>query len=85
MAEDGNGRKVGVGAGVFVGVSVGGGGVAVGMAAWVSAITVNASAAAVPCISTALIVGVDCTPRAPQALMLSDIISTRVRLEKDFM
>jgi hypothetical protein len=48
IAVDGGGMKVGVGRGVFVNVAVGGMGVAVGMAAWVSAITVKAAAATVP-------------------------------------
>ena len=44
--RDARGRNVLVGAGVSVTVAVGGGGVAVGMAAWVSAIIVKATAAA---------------------------------------
>ena len=63
-AEGGNGRNVLVGAGVSVIVAVGGGGVAVGMAAWVSAITVKAAAAIVPCRSTGLAVGVAPVPHA---------------------
>jgi hypothetical protein len=84
IPEAGNGGTVLVAAGVFVNVSVGGGGVAVGMAAWVSAIIVMATAAAVICKSTGLTVGggVAC---APHALVLSVIMSTRVRIEKHFM
>jgi hypothetical protein len=61
---------------------VGGGGVAVGMADWVSAIIVKAAAAIVPCRSIALTVGV---AASPHALMISAIVSIRVRLEKHFM
>lgn len=43
----GRGMGVSVGGGVGLGVSVGGMGVLVGMAAWVSATTVNAAATAV--------------------------------------
>lgn len=71
-----------VGTGVFVGVSVGGIGVEVGMAAWVSAIIVRASAADVLCMSNTLSVGV---ASAPHALMISVIINSRVRIEKHFM
>jgi len=84
-SEDGNGGKVLVAAGVSVNVAVGGGGVAVGMADWVSATIVNAAAATVLCMSTALTVGVACAQRAPHPLMSSVIMSTRVRIEKHFM
>src|SRR5919109_4614402 len=78
-SEEGNASGVLVGAGVSVNVAVGGGGVAVGMAAWVSATTVRAAAAIVPCMSTGLPIGagVAC---APHALMVSVITSTRVRI-----
>lgn len=83
-AEDGNGRGVMVGRGVLVGVSVGGIEVAVGMAAWVPANIVRATAATVLCMSITLIVGGGGT-FAPQALMVSVTISIRVRIEKRFM
>ena len=69
-------------AGVSVNVAVGGIGVAVGMAAWVSAIIVKAAAAIVLCMSTGLTVGVACcTTRTDD----QRITSTRVRIEKHFM
>src|SRR5512146_67388 len=80
----GKGGTVSVGRGVFVNVSVGGGGVAVGMAAWVCAIIVKATAAAVICMSSALTAGVG-VAFAPQALRVSVIASTRVRVKKDFI
>src|SRR5687768_14825561 len=83
-SEDGNASKVLVGAGVSVNVAVGGGGVAVGMAAWVSATIVKAAAATVPCMSTALPIGVG-VACAPHALRISVVVSTRVRTEKHFM
>ena len=83
--EEGNGGKVLVAAGVSVNVAVGGGGVAVGMADWVSASIVKATAAIVLCMLTALTVGVACAPRAPQALTISAVMSIGVTLEKHFM
>jgi hypothetical protein len=82
--EEDNASGVSVGRGVFVNVAVGGIGVAVGMAAWVSAIIVKATAAAVLCRSSALSVGggVAC---APHALMISVNMTIRVRLEEYFM
>ena len=83
-AEDADGGNVLVGRGVFVNVAVGVIGVAVGMAAWVSAIIVKATTAAVLCSSIGLTVGtgVAC---ASHALMVNVIMSTRVSLEKHFM
>jgi hypothetical protein len=85
--EGGKGGNVTVGAGVSVNVAVGGIGVAVGMAAWVSAIIVKAAAAIVFCMSTALTVGIAVVSalRAPHALTLNASIITRVRLEKHFI
>ena len=78
--REGNGIKVSVGAGVSVNVAVGGTGVEVGMAAWVSAIIVKAAAAIVACKSAGLAVGVG-VAAVPQALMVSVIMSNRVRLK----
>ena len=83
-SQVGKGGNVLVAAGVSVKVAVGGG-VAVGMAAWVSATIVKAATMTVFCMSTALSVGVACAPRAPHALIISVIRSTRVRIEKHFM
>ena len=63
---------------------------AVGMAAWVSAILVNAAAASVLGMSIVPAVGVACgTAPAPQALRINMIMSactsTGVRIEKCFM
>jgi hypothetical protein len=77
----GRGGTVTVGMGVSVGVAVS---VAVGMAAWVSAIIVKAAAAIVFCMSATLTVGMG-VACAPQALMISVLMSTRVRIEKRFM
>lgn len=67
---------------VFVGTTVGEGNVAVGMAAWVSASSVKATATAVLCRSTGLAVGV---AFAPHALIISVITSACTRIEKRFM
>ena len=80
-AEEVNGSKVMVGRGVCVNVAVGGSSVAVGIAAWVSAITVKAAAATVPCRSTAGAVGVVCEPHP---LMTSVKIRVRMRMEGYF-
>jgi hypothetical protein len=71
------------GSGVWVGVSVGGSGVAVGTAAWVSAIMVMAAATAVFCTSTAFIVGGGGS--APQALTSKVVKRMTVRKERRFM
>ena len=81
VADVGKGRGVLVGKGVCVGGSVGGNSVAVGMAAWVCATTVNAPATAVFCTSTACMVG---AAGAPHALM-SMAMATTVRMEKRFI
>lgn len=70
------GAVVFVGGGVGEGVSVGGMGVAVGMAACVSATIVMAAAIAVPCTSSALIVG---SGSGPQALIRKVRTSVRIR------
>jgi hypothetical protein len=76
------GMDVRVGRGVFVNVAVGGMGVAVGMAAWVSAITVKAAAATVPWKSIGAAVGAGC-PLHP--LMSRAITRNRVGMKKRFM
>jgi hypothetical protein len=81
-SEEGKGSGVLVGGGVSVKVGVGEGGVAVGMAAWVPAIIVEAPAAIVPCRSIASAVGAAC---APQALRMSVTTSSLVRFKKYFM
>ena len=70
----GKGMNVLVGTGVFAIVAVGGIDVAVGMAAWVSAMIVEAAEIAVTCRSTGLIVGA-ASGEAPHALTINVIVS----------
>ena len=70
----GKGMNVLVGTGVFAIVAVGGIDVAVGMAAWVSAMIVEAAEIAVTCRSTGLIVGA-ASGEVPQALTNSMVTS----------
>jgi hypothetical protein len=68
------GAIVFVGNGVGEAVSVGGTGVAVGMAACVSATIVHAAATAVPCTSSARIVGTGSGPHALISRTLASIV-----------
>ena len=78
----GNGSGVFVGKSVWVGISVGGNGVAVGMAAWVCAIIVDAAETAVFCTSTALMVG---TGSAAHALRIKASMTTDEKMTNRFI
>lgn len=83
IAGVGEATGVSVNTGVNVKVAVGGSGVAVGMAAWVCATIVEAAEIAVPCTSSALMVGTAGCP--PQPLISVARTTAIVRVLNNFM